>query len=200
LTELSVAHVSVSALRLPHNQGKAEAVRQGMLQAWQSHASWLGYADADMATPPEELIRLLHVATQQASYDGVLGSRVRRAGAQVERQVHRHYLGRVFATAASIALGTPFYDTQCGAKFFRRTPRLQQALARPFRSRWAFDVELLERLLYPDSEASPARFLEVPLQKWVDVRGSKLRPRDMMAAGVELAGILCTARNMGRSR
>jgi hypothetical protein len=38
------------------------------------------------------------------------------------------------------------YDTQCGAKLFRRTPALAAALERPFRSRWAFDVELLGRL------------------------------------------------------
>ncbi|MDQ1419024.1 MAG: hypothetical protein QOJ52_986, partial [Acidimicrobiaceae bacterium] len=77
----------------------------------------------------------------------MLGSRIARLGSTIERTARRHLLGRVFATAASVALGCQVYDTQCGAKVFRVTPALTVALQRPFRSAWAFDVELQSRLL-----------------------------------------------------
>src|SRR5262249_44417648 len=68
-------------------------------------------------------------------------------GTDIQRTAARHYLGRVFASLASLTLAARVYDTQCGAKMFRRTLALAAALEVPFLSRWIFDVELLGRLL-----------------------------------------------------
>ena len=113
-------------------------------------------------------------------------------GVDIDRKAMRHYLGRVFATCAALVLRTPYYDTQCGAKLFRASTLLERALEAPFRSRWAFDVELLGRLLAgvggePGLERSSLR--ELPLERWVDVGESKLRPGGMVRAGLELARI-----------
>ncbi len=87
---------------------------------------------------------------------GVLGSRVARLGSSIERNALRHYLGRAYATIASMALGITVYDTQCGAKVFRVNDTFVAALAEPFRSSWAFDVELLHRLLRGSAPAPRA--------------------------------------------
>src|SRR5262249_4453984 len=133
-------------LHLTVNVGKGEAVRQGLLAAMRSGANVVGYADADLSTPPVELLKLL-AHLQDERVQAVIGARVMLIGRRIERKRMRHYLGRIFASIAETILRMPFYDTQCGAKFFRTTPLLREALELPFTSRWAFDLELLGRLL-----------------------------------------------------
>jgi len=192
---LAEAGERVTVLALPANRGKAEAVRQGLVSAL-DRADIVGYADADFATPADEILRLAG-AIRSSGADAVLGSRVAVLGAHIERNPLRHYLGRVFATGASTVLRRPVYDTQCGAKLLRVTGALRAALARPFRSRWAFDVELLGRLWAADPSCE---VIEVPLRRWRDVGGSKIGPVAMARAGLELlliAGDLRRARRAG---
>ena len=87
----------------------------------------LGYFDADLATPPGELLRMLDLLERRPDLSFVLASRVALLGRRITRRARRHYLGRVFATFASIFLQIPVYDTQCGAKVFRASP----AIGRP---------------------------------------------------------------------
>jgi dolichyl-phosphate beta-glucosyltransferase len=165
-------------LTLAHNAGKAEAVRRGVLAAVEDGAEAVAYYDADLATPPDQLVRLVEILAARPDLVGVLGSRVARLGGVIDRRALRHYLGRAYATLASLSLGVTVYDTQCGAKVFRVTDALAAAVARPFRSSWAFDVELLHRLLVGGPGAQPVAaeaLLEVPLERWRDVGGSKLR-------------------------
>src|SRR5262245_1157379 len=110
----------VIVLNLPENQGKAEAVRQGVLHAASTKRfSLIGYWDADLSTPLVELSSLLRVFDLDPSCSLAMGSRVRRLGAHIERSPLRHYLGRLFATWASVILKLPVYDSQCGAKVMR---------------------------------------------------------------------------------
>ena len=178
----------VEIISLPENLGKGEAVRQGLLRALSRDAEFVGYIDADFATPPQELHRLANLVRTSA-YDILMGSRVQLLGHSIERRHARHYLGRVFATCASLGLGLPVYDTQCGAKLFRRTEVLAAALERPFASRWVFDVELLERLIHPHAQLAGIaveRIREEPLLAWTDVPGSKLRPAAALRSGLDL--------------
>jgi hypothetical protein len=90
---------------------------------------------------------------------------------------------------ASLILAQPFYDTQCGAKLFRNTPALARAIAEPFHSPWAFDLELLGRLRVgaPGVPGVAAHDLvEIPLRKWSDVRGSKMSTLQMARTLFEL--------------
>lgn len=171
------------------NRGKAEAVRTGLRRAIEGGARNAGYWDADLATPLEELTGMLLTLEANAELMGVLGSRVRLLGRTIHRDPLRHYLGRVFATAASLRLGMPVYDTQCGAKLFRVQGPLERALERPFRSRWIFDVELLARLRDGSDGDIAHRLEEYPLRSWADVVGSKLRTRDFLASAWDLMRI-----------
>jgi glycosyltransferase involved in cell wall biosynthesis len=175
----------IGSLALAENQGKGAAVRAGLNEAIARGADVVAYLDADLSTPLAEIERLIAVR-DEAGVDVVLGSRVGLLGHQIRRSALRHYLGRTFATAASLVLGQPVYDTQCGAKVFRVSPELKQALAEPFLTRWVFDVELLERLFAADQAI---RCLEVPLHEWRDVDGSKLTPGRMLLAAWELLSL-----------
>lgn len=201
LRELAAATPSVRILRLDRNAGKAEAIRAGLRAALADGAGLVGYCDADLATPPDEMLRLVRIATESPALV-VMGSRVRLLGRRIERQPSRHYLGRIFATLASLALRLPVYDTQCGAKLFRASPALARALASPFRTRWIFDVELLSRLTdgAEDGAVREEQLLEVPLRVWHDVGGSKLRPRAMLRAGLQLLALLVRSRLRPRRR
>ena len=186
-------------LAMPLNVGKAEAVRRGLVHAIDAGAERVGYLDADFATPPEEVAHLLD-EMERAGARVVLGSRVVRLGADVRRSPSRHLLGRVFATTASLVLDLPVYDTQCGAKVFAVDATLRAALARPFSSRWIFDVELLGRLVRGEAAQAPVtreQLLEVPLRTWHDVGGSKLRPSGMARAGVDLLSLAWRVRRRG---
>jgi glycosyltransferase involved in cell wall biosynthesis len=194
--ELSAHGVAARTLALAENGGKGEAVRLGMLEALRDGAGVVGYFDADLATPPDEMIQLFRVLDARPA-DVVLGARVALLGRRILRKAHRHYLGRVYATFASLGLGVPVYDTQCGAKAFRRTPALEAALAVPFHARWAFDVELIGRLLAgaPGAPGIPVdSFVEVPLEEWRDVGGSTLRATDFPVLGIELVRIFRSLR------
>lgn len=178
---------------LPCNQGKAEAVRQGCLQAFADSAAYVGYWDADLATPLDVIPDFLQVLQERPELELVCGARVQLLGRSVRRSPLRHYLGRVFATAASLALRLRIYDTQCGAKLFRATPRLQAAFAQPFGSRWLFDVEILARLVAESRQRRlpPVEDIvyEYPLPQWHDVAGSKVKPLDFPKALLELSAI-----------
>ena len=179
----------ISVLPLAPNRGKAEAVRLGIIEALAHGAGQVAFADADMATPASEVARLVHTLEQSPELAVVMGSRIARAGAQIERKPSRHYFGRLFSTLASLVLEQPFYDTQCGAKVFRASTALADAVASPFSSRWAFDVELIGRLLTAADPVPFDAFLEMPLRAWHDVGGSKLSVLDKLRTTCELGKI-----------
>ncbi len=178
----------LSLIQLRSNSGKAEAVRQGLLAHAQSGCDFVGYWDADLATPLNVVTQMLDRLIDEPRLDGMIGSRIRRLGANVERSSWRHYSGRIFGTMASLAIGLPVYDTQCGAKMFRVRPWLHHAYSSPFRNRWIFDVELLSRYVAHchSSRLEPAIY-ELPLLQWKDIQGSKLRMTDGVKAFVALS-------------
>lgn len=203
LTRLRDSSGGVEVLDLRQNVGKAEAVRRGLVHAIATGAPVVGYYDADLATPPDEFLRLVDVLQDKPEVEFVLAARVALLGRRIERKATRHYLGRVFASLASGILGIRVYDTQCGAKVFRVTPAVVESLSQPFRSTWVFDVELIGRLLRGSNLVEPVpqtAFEEVPLREWLDVSGSKLSIVDMGRALADLILVGAELRSPRRPR
>lgn len=158
--------------RCPQNGGKAAAVREGMLHVLKhpvlSKAKWVGFWDADLATPLWEVPNMIQYADFYAEkVDSVWGSRVYRLGSKIVRSAKRHYLGRGFATVISLLLNVESYDSQCGAKLFR-TEHIEKAFGESFLSNWIFDVEIMLRM-------KNHNLIEYPLRHWEDIPGSKVK-------------------------
>ncbi len=160
-------------LELTENSGKAEAVRQGILSVCPDEVDYVGFWDADLASPLEEILWMLTFADDETLY--LSGCRLLRLGGNIQRKTCRHLLGRLFATIIAWHLGIAVYDTQCGAKLFAAS-EIQALFQRKFVTHWFFDVELIRRLICRHGkEKTVLHSVEVPLHSWTDVSGSKLR-------------------------
>jgi dolichyl-phosphate beta-glucosyltransferase len=154
---------TIKLLRHERNTGKGGAVRAGML--WAMGAYRL-FADADGATPIEELKRLEPALV--AGADVVIGSRVLRdPGVFVKARPHRVAFGRVFNWLVAQAGLKGVADSQCGFKAFSALAAgylFETLVTRGL----AFDVEVLLR-----ARAAGYRIVEVPVN-WTDQPGSKV--------------------------
>ena len=194
LAEIQAAcPAQVEVLSLRQNSGKAEAVRQGLQYATASDAAFVGYWDADLATPLDAITDFLRVGQRFDTIDVIFGARRMMLGHRVERTMGRRLVSRVCATLARVAVRLPIGDTQCGAKMLRNTEALSNALKTPFSAGWLFDVELFTRLSAQTEEAHRA-FYEFPLAEWTEVAGSKVSGRAILRAGFAMLRLIAESR------
>jgi len=181
---------SFRSLQLPQNGGKAEAVRLGILRASADAPAYVGFWDADLATPLEPIPAFCRVLDRRPEIDLVIGARLPLLGHRIRRKRVRRLLGRLFAMAASGVLRLRVYDTQCGAKLFRITPALSALFSERFLAKWVFDVEVFARLkrIGPSARVTESIY-EYPLDQWRDVGSSKLKWHDFLRAFYDLAQI-----------
>ena len=158
-----------------------------------SDAELVGFVDADGATPPAELLRLVEIA---ALADGAIASRHHPAAVlPVSRSLTRRVTSAGFAFGVRRLLGMPYRDTQCGAKVLRGDVARQIA-ARTTARDLLFDVDLLMT-----ARELGHRVVEVPTV-WVDQDGSRVDPvadaRRMGASLLRLWGASLRRRARGR--
>ena len=186
-------------LDLETNVGKAEAVRQGLLQAIEDRHDYFGFWDADLATPLSAIPEFADILDTRADIDVVIGSRMSLLGRHIQRDFLRQRIGAACSVLASLAIGTRVRDTQCGAKLFRSTPVTRHVFREPLLARWLFDVELFARLIRTWKAVGDRPFsrhvFEFPLQRWDEIPGSSLKKMDFVKAAVELGTIYW--RNLG---
>jgi dolichyl-phosphate beta-glucosyltransferase len=162
----------VIILDLTKNQGKSEAVRQGLLYANKLNKfDVIGFLDVDLATPISEVSNITEVIKDNIVV--AFGSRIKKTGSIISRKTHRHIIGRIFATVCHMLFKTEAYDTQCGAKFFSSST-INYIFEKPFISKWIFDIEIFIRLRKFHNKHNTMA-IEIPLNKWEDISGSKLK-------------------------
>jgi dolichyl-phosphate beta-glucosyltransferase len=163
-----------AVLNLERNSGKAEAVRRGFIAAMERDVDYIGFWDADLATPFSELPKFLSMFETRSEAEMVFGARIRLLGRAIERHALRHYLGRISATLIATTLGLAIYDTQCGAKVFRARV-VDDLFGQPFVARWIFDAEIIARFLRARGRAAAVDAIyELPLDAWLDVKGTSI--------------------------
>ena len=177
----------VRVIDLAQRQGKAEAVRTGVSGAMSEGYKFVGYWDADGATPFASIDHFVDLISKHDELDIVLGTRIASLGRKIVRKPYRHYLGRVIATFASVVLDLPVYDTQCGAKLVRVSSVTQAVFAENFEAGWLFDVELIARYLKLTGDSKG--LYEFVLDEWTDLGDSKVRALDFLRAFSQLAHI-----------
>ena len=134
------------------------------------------FADADMATPPDQ-IPLLVAALDD--HDLALGSRIQLDGSDMRasQPPYRRLLGQAFHILASVWAVGPVQDTQCGFKGFTREAA-HDLFSRQAITSIVFDVEVIYL-----ARRRGYRIAIVPI-RWADKRGSRMHPGPRLAIRV----------------
>lgn len=149
--------------RFSENRGKGAAVRHGMLAA---RGRYLLLADADGATPAEEILRLRARIEEGAQV--AIGSRRRQdEDSSVTSPWHRRLLRFCFNMPVRLFLFDGIADTQCGFKMFT-AEAARYLFSQQQCERFSFDLELLYL-----AKRGGLPIAEVPVS-WNNVEGSKV--------------------------
>ncbi len=163
----------------PQNRGKGYVVRQGLLAG---KGDWRLFADADNATPIQEVAKLLAQANE---FDIIIASRA-VVGANIinPQPWHRKMLGRLYAFLAKNVAGLQgISDSQCGFKLM--SAKSAQAILPECRiNGLSFDVEILRI-----AQRQGYKIKEVPVT-WVDDADSKVTLGRMARAVLDLFSFL----------
>lgn len=143
--------------------GKGAAVRRGIRT---SRARFVGYMDADLATPIETLDVVIPLL--ESGCQAVVGSRRISGAILAERQPFVRTVGGLAFRVMVNQVVPGVNDTQCGFKFF--TGDLARSVARMLSiDGFAFDIELLSAVA-----RRGVAITEVPVV-WSNKKGSTLR-------------------------
>jgi glycosyltransferase involved in cell wall biosynthesis len=127
----------VRVLSFPEKLGKGGAVLAGLREA---KYEFIGYLDADGPISPEQIYGMVSALED---CDCVIASRWLRGSTIVRQEpVLNVIAGRVWNLLVRLLLLLPVQDTQCGAKFLRRSIVTKSLRAVALTNR-AFDIDLL---------------------------------------------------------
>ena len=162
--------------------GKGFAIIQGFKKALSGKSDLIGFADADMATPPEAFYDLIK---NIRNFDGVIANRWdKKSMIRTKQTILRRFVSRGYNLIVRTLFLFPYKDTQCGAKLFKRDV-LEKNIDKLMSSNMNFDVALLFCLKKEEN----AKIRSIPTI-WNDKKESKVNlkrtPIKMLLSAIRL--------------
>lgn len=163
IEQLVETYSQIRVLEEPDPIGKGGGIKLGVAEA---SGEWIGYVDADGATPPKAFWDLYEKRLDQHV---MIASRwLKESKMEPPQPLRRRISSRCFNVLVNTLFNFGLRDTQCGAKLVQGKA-FKSILLSLNLTRWAFDVDFLFHL-----KRSGSFFKEIPTV-WRDVEGSKVR-------------------------
>ncbi|TGM46498.1 glycosyltransferase [Leptospira biflexa] len=161
--EHHLSNPKIQLLRYELNLGKGGAIQFGLQVA---KGNYVGFVDADGATPAYELQRIWDHIDTHKDIDLIVGSRIPMLGRSVKKSFYRHIANRVFSYYFHKIFKIQMYDPQCGCKIFKKS--LYETMREKITDlRWLWDTQLIV-LSYRNQK----KIFEFPID-WNEIPDSK---------------------------
>lgn len=159
-------------IRLETNQGKGNAIREGILRAREKSYSFYGFIDADLEIPFEQILKLhLAIVDNGKSMSISVRSLYQKVNPLKTRSVISVLM--IIIVNSILKFDIPIKDSQCGCKLFRNNI-IEICFKDKFESEWLFDLELFLRVR-SDLTDFRSEIQEVPLEELNQVKNSNLK-------------------------
>ena len=131
--------INIKLINLEKNEGKGEAVKQGILQASEDFSL---ICDTDMSTPLLEIEKF--IPYMKENIEVIIGSRRLHDSKLTKKQPwYRQKMGNIYGLLAGIFTGlNNIKDFGCGFKVFKN-PEAKQIFDKSIIKGWIFDTEAL---------------------------------------------------------
>ncbi len=184
-TKRALDRLPATVHTVPYRRGKGAAITSGF-ESLETNVRV--FADADGATPPASLARVIDPVVNEEADLAVGSRRHPDASVSTHQTLARRYMGDAFAWLARRLLSVPLYDYQCGAKAITADgwTAVREHLYEPG---FAWDIELVAM-----AGALDLRVSEVPIE-WHDQPGSTVSP---VSTSLSLGWTLLTARHRAK--
>lgn len=131
-------HPWVRVIVYEHNRGKGYATKIGLTEA---KGEFILVSDADGSTPINDVEKMW--PKLESGCDIVIGSRaLHESDIEIRQPLYRQSMGRIYNVILRLLGLTPFKDTQCGFKIFRKSA-MDPVLARMTSDGFGADCEML---------------------------------------------------------
>jgi dolichyl-phosphate beta-glucosyltransferase len=167
----SIKSDNTKLVRLPKNVGKSNALRYGLLKAYEDSNKYVLIIDSDASFSIECIFDFIarveyEEISNSISYQAFFAARVKLAGRFVNRIFSRHIYSRVFHTILGFTNRELPYDTNCGMKILNLENIPSSIFLAPFKSRWFFEIEMIRR--HKSLNNSSIKIFDVPILDCVD--------------------------------